>query len=37
MSELGEGTGRHGPWRHDEDGRRAAKQQGDPDALEVEG
>lgn len=33
--ELGEGTGRQGEWVHDEDAR-AAKQQGDPDALAVE-
>jgi hypothetical protein len=37
MSERGEGTGRQGPSKHGEDGPRAAKQQGDPDALEVEG
>ena len=34
--ELGEGTGRQGPWAEDEDAR-AGKQQGDPDALDVEG
>jgi hypothetical protein len=34
--ELGEGTGRRGPWSEDED-ERAAEQQGDPDALDVEG
>lgn len=34
----GRGTGRQGPWRHDEDdGPRAAKQEADPSALEVEG
>ena len=33
---LGEGTGRQGPWAEDED-ERAAKQEGDPDALDVEG
>ena len=35
--ELGEGTGKQGPWADDEDGARAAKQQGDPHALDVEG
>ncbi|MFN2467192.1 MAG: hypothetical protein ABR521_03555 [Gaiellaceae bacterium] len=35
--ELGEGTGRQGPWAADEDGPRASKQQGDPHALDVEG
>lgn len=34
--ELGEGTGRQGPWARDED-ERADKQQGDPHALDVEG
>jgi hypothetical protein len=34
--ELGEGTGRQGPWADDED-ERAAKQEGDPHALDVEG
>ena len=34
--ELGEGTGRQGRWASDEDAR-AAKQQGDPQALEVDG
>ena len=33
--ELGEGTGRQGPWTEDED-ERANKQQGDPNALDVE-
>ena len=33
---LGEGTGRQGPWAEDED-ERAAKQEGDPHALDVEG
>jgi hypothetical protein len=35
---LGRGTGRQGPWRHDEgeDEPRAAKQEADPAALEVE-
>ena len=36
--ELGAGTGRQGPWTRDEDtGERAAKQEGDPHALDVEG
>jgi hypothetical protein len=36
--ELGEGTGRQGPWAEDEDeGKRAAKQEGEPHALDVEG
>ena len=35
--ELGEGTGKQGPWARDEDGPRANKQQGDPHALDVEG
>ena len=35
--ELGEGTGRQGPWATEEEGARAAKQQADPGALEVEG
>lgn len=34
--ELGAGTGRQGPWARDEDDR-ADKQEGDPQALEVEG
>lgn len=34
--ELGEGTGRQGPWAEEED-ERAAKQEGDPNALHVEG
>jgi hypothetical protein len=33
--ELGEGTGRQGEWARDEDDR-ADKQEGDPEALEVE-
>jgi hypothetical protein len=33
--ELGEGTGRQGEWARDEDDR-ADKQQGDPQALDVE-
>jgi hypothetical protein len=35
MGELGEGTGRQGPWADDE-GDRADKQEGDPQALDVE-
>ena len=35
--ELGEGTGKQGPWREDEDDGRAGKQEGDPHALDVEG
>jgi len=34
--ELGRGTGRQGPWKHEEDGARAGKQEADPSALEVE-
>ena len=34
--ELGEGTGRQGPWKHEEEAR-AAKQEGDAHALDVEG
>jgi hypothetical protein len=36
---LGRGTGRQGPWKHDEgeDESRAGKQEADPSALEVEG
>ena len=34
--ELGEGTGRQGPWAENEDAR-AGKQEADPDALDVEG
>jgi hypothetical protein len=37
MSELGEGTGRQGPWAREDEDRRAGKQQGDPEALAVEG
>ena len=33
---LGRGTGRQGPWENEEDGPRAAKQEADPSALEVE-
>ena len=36
-TELGEGTGRRGEWARDEDAGRAAKQEGDPHALDVEG
>ncbi len=36
-NELGEGTGRQGPWARDDEEERAAKQQGDPHALDVEG
>ena len=35
--ELGEGTGRQGPWASEEDGPRAGKQEGDPHALDVDG
>jgi hypothetical protein len=35
--ELGEGTGRTGPWADEDDGARAGRQEGDPDALAVEG
>ena len=35
--EPGRGTGRQGPWAEDEEDARAAKQQGDPHALDVEG
>ncbi|HWG55443.1 MAG TPA: hypothetical protein VNT58_02850 [Gaiellaceae bacterium] len=35
--ELGEGTGRQGPWADPDEAERANKQQGDPDALAVEG
>ena len=35
--ELGEGTGRQGPWERDGEDARAAKQQGDVHALDVEG
>jgi hypothetical protein len=36
-TQPGGGTGRQGPHAEDENGLRAAKQQGDPDALAVEG
>jgi len=35
--ELGEGTGKLGPWADEDEEHRANKQQGDPDALAVEG
>ena len=35
--ELGEGTGRQGPWADDAEDARAGKQQGDVHALDVEG
>jgi hypothetical protein len=35
--DLGEGTGKLGPWANDDEGHRADKQQGDPDALAIEG
>jgi len=35
--ELGEGTGKLGPWAEEGEEHRADKQQGDPDALAVEG
>ncbi len=35
-TQLGEGTGRRGPWARDEDDGRAGKQEGDPHALDVE-
>ncbi len=35
--ELGRGTGRQGPWRRNDEDARAAKQEGDPHALDVEG
>ncbi len=34
--ELGEGTGRQGEWARKDEDARAAKQQGDPHALDVE-
>lgn len=34
---LGEGTGRQGPWANPNEGHRADKQQGDLHALDVEG
>jgi hypothetical protein len=35
--EVGEGTGRQGPWTDADEEHRADKQQGDVDALNVEG
>ena len=35
--ELGEGTGKQGPWSREDEDARAGKQQGDPHALDVEG
>ena len=35
--ELGRGTGRQGDWAREDEDARAAKQQGDPHALDVEG
>ena len=35
--ELGEGTGRQGPYARDDEDARAGKQQGDPQALDVQG
>lgn len=35
-TELGEGTGRQGPWSEPDEEHRADKQQGDLDALDVE-
>jgi hypothetical protein len=35
--ELGEGTGRQGPWADGEEDARAAKQEGDLHALDVDG
>lgn len=35
--ELGEGTGRQGPWAEPDEEHRADKQQGDPSVLDVEG
>lgn len=35
--EAREGTGRQGPWAEEGEEHRADKQQGDPDALAVEG
>ena len=33
----GRGTGRQGPWAEPDEDARAAKQQGDPEALDVKG
>jgi hypothetical protein len=35
--QLGRGTGRQGAWERDEEGPRAARQEGDPHALDVQG
>ena len=35
--ELGRGTGKQGAWQREDEDARAAKQQGDPHALDVEG
>jgi hypothetical protein len=35
-AEVGEGTGRTGPWADEDEEHRADRQQGDPDALAVE-
>jgi hypothetical protein len=37
QEQLGRDTGRQGPWEDPDEEARAAKQQGDPDALDVEG
>jgi hypothetical protein len=37
MSDTGEGTGRLGPWAEEDEEHRADKQQGEPEALAVEG
>jgi hypothetical protein len=34
--ELGEGTGRQGPWTDEDEDARAAKQEGDVHALDIE-
>ncbi len=34
---MGEGTGKLGPWSNEDEPHRANKQQGDPDALAVDG
>ena len=35
--QLGEGTGKQGPWADEDEEARADKQEGDPHALDVEG
>ena len=35
--QLGRGTGRQGEWAREDEDERAAKQEGDPHALDVEG